>query len=331
MKDFHFQVIDYAALSNETMYIYIYSWMEPFQRKILAEHITDDKLVFARDYKEEERKKLAAQADIIFGNVPLSYLTANLSLQWLQLESAGIDPYRSIDWQERNTLVTNMKGLYGIPVAETAMAGILALYRKINDLVLLQNNKEWNYKYIRRSVKTLYQQEVLILGAGSIGSRIKELLIPFDCRITVFAKGSPKADITDIGSLEKKLETADLIVAALPETNETVQLIDAKRISMMKKGAFLANVGRGSLIDENALIKALQDNHLGGSYLDVTSIEPLPTDHPLWECPNLILSQHTSGGSQTEVEQKIAVFLENYHKFIHSEPLSNLVDFKKGY
>ena len=313
------------------MRIYIQTWLEEDDQLYLSERIFNDEFLFGYELEKQKRLSNALSADIIFGNVPAEWIEKSQKLKWLQLDSVGVDKYRKVNWENKDVTVTNMKGLYGIPVAETAIAGILALYRKINELVILKEEKRWNYKSIRPNIHLLHHKKVLVLGGGSIGLTLKRLFEAFECQVAVYGRDRSYADIIELSELEDIIPRVDLVVGALPETPETIQLMDAKRIALMNENSIFVNVGRGSLVDEQALIKALQQEKLAGVVLDVTHQEPMEPENPLWDLPNTILTQHTGGGFKDEGKYKIDIFLDNYDRFRHGDPLNNIVDFIKGY
>ncbi len=132
-------------------------------------------------------------------------------------------------------------------------------------------------------------------------------------------------------ALDAELGKADIVVNCLPHTLETRGLIDQNRLSKFKDGALFVNIGRGSVIDETALVDALQEGSLGGAVIDVTQREPIPEDHPLWDCPNTILTQHTAGRHSAELTEKALFFLENLQRYREGAALKNIVDFTRGY
>jgi phosphoglycerate dehydrogenase-like enzyme len=170
---------------------------------------------------------------------------------------------------------------------------------------------------------------VLLLGGGSVCTRVRELLAQFRCTFAVFARTS--GDIHTAGELDAALPKADIVCAALPDTEATRGLLDAARIQRFKRGALFVNVGRGSLVDEAALIAALREDRLRGAVVDVTQREPLPPADPLWGSPRTILTQHTSGASDREIPDTIAFFGQNLARYRAGEPLMNVIDWSKGY
>lgn len=264
---------------------------------------------------------------IVFGNPEPDVIAANASLRWLQLESVGLGEYLHLDWSRPDgpVSVTNLAGMFANPAAESALAGILALYRVIDQLVNLQARAEWQGGAIRPYMRQLSGARVVLFGYGSINRRLAEMLAPFRCTITPLA-----SNWTD-ESLNRAVSSADIIVSTVPAMPLTENVFDAARFALMPTGAIFCNFGRGSAVDEPALDAALRSGHLGGAVIDVTRQEPLPPDHPFWTCPNLLLTQHSGGGTSDEIERKIDYFLANLAQFHAGRPLTGLVDFSRGY
>ncbi|MEA5458442.1 D-2-hydroxyacid dehydrogenase [Arcicella sp. LKC2W] len=260
--------------------------------------------------------------DICYGNVPLDWLNASSQLKWLQLNSTGLDPYQQLT--EYQFQLTNLKGFFGQSVAETTVAGILAVYRRIDELTRLQTKNEWVGTPIRETLHLLHKAKVVILGSGAIGLKTQQLLSGFECETTVLNSKT-------ISQLADYLPTTDILIATLPETKETIGLINKTYLDMLKPSALFVNVGRGSAVDENTLIEILKEEKILGAVLDVTELEPLPTESPLWNMPNVLLTQHSSGGWAEESADKVVFFLNNLARFEKGEELVNNVDLVKGY
>ncbi|MFE7618737.1 NAD(P)-dependent oxidoreductase [Streptomyces sp. NPDC057496] len=214
-------------------------------------------------------------------------------------------------------------------MAESCLAGILALHRGIDELSGLRSRGTWAKSVVRPRLRLLSGARVLVLGRGSIARRLAELLGPFGCPISHFARGS--GDIRTLAELDVQLPDFDVVVGLLPGTPGTSGLLDTRRLARMRPGAVLVNAGRGSLVDEEALMSELSSGRLGGAVLDVTGQEPLPAGHPLWTCPNVILTQHTAGGSTDETARVIDLFAENLRRFETDAPLRNPVQWARGF
>lgn len=281
------------------------------------------------DYAAAGLRQRFEGCEASFGRCPLPWIAESPNLRWIQLDSVGFDDLAKLDWPTlgRRVTVTNLAGFFADPVAESALAGLLGLLRGIDRLALLQPRKSWQKMALRPTLRTLRGANVLLVGRGSIGRRFEELVAPFGCRVTATTAGNPLPP----AELDRALASADVIFSSIPETAATRNLFDARRLGLMKPRAIFVNVGRGGVVDEAALAAALQANRLGGAVLDVTLVEPLPPENPLWNCPNVILTQHTGGGTEDEGMRKVEAFLDNFRRFAAGRPLAGVVDFARGY
>ena len=272
-------------------------------------------------------RKVFADSDIAFGNPPADWIAEAKALCWIQLESVGFGEYIGLNWHElgQRLRISNLAGFFSEPVAESILAGILSHYRGISRLALLQDKKQWMGEALRPELRILQGASVVFFGQGDINRRVAKLLAPFECTTTGFGQNWAAE------TLDRALGDADITVCTVPHTSETRGLFDRKRIGKLKSGSLLVNAGRGSLVDEDALAEALQSGALGGAVIDVTQDEPLPVEHRFWTCPNMLLTQHTGGGANDEVDRKIGVFLENFARFQTGEKPSSIVDFQRGY
>ena len=268
-----------------------------------------------------------SHCEVVLGNPPPEWLLEDGNLKWVQLASTGVNSYLDLDWcrLSRRFTVTNLAGFYAEPVAESCLAGILAIMRGIDQLVRLQAKRQWTGDPVRTKLKTLYGARVVLFGYGAINKRLEELLAPFDCHVTRFGSEWQSE------SLDRALVEADVVACTVPETRQTRGVFDRDRIRKMSPLAVFANFGRGSLIDEDALVDSLMEGDIGGAVIDVTKEEPLPPDNRLWACPNVILTQHSGGGTTDEFRQMIVEFVENLGRYRSGLPLKGLVDFSKGY
>lgn len=276
----------------------------------------------------DDKARLAFRdCEIAFGNPPAEWLVEAPQLRWVQLESVGFGEYTALDWKNlgKTLRLTNLKGFFAEPVAQSILAGILAHYRGIGRLAQLQARAEWLGDDLRPRLKALCGGSVVLFGYGDINRRVEELLAPFGCAITAFRSG------WQMSELECALGRADIVICTAPHTAETKGLFGAALLSKLKAGALFVNFGRGSLLDEEALADALDRGALGGAVIDVTCEEPLPHSHRFWRTPNLLLTQHTGGGTGDEIDRKIDVFLDNLQRYRKGEALNGLVDFERGY
>ncbi len=313
------------------MKIYVDAPFEKSAKDMLRTGAHPDTCYFRDELEEEEMQRRALlEADILFGNPKrLDWLQQASHLKWIQFHSTGFEYYREL---QIPAIVTNMRGFYAEPCAETIVAGLMALYRGIDRFSMLKRDKHWVGLPARSQLQLLQHKKVIVLGWGSIGKRVAKILEGFDCEVFVYSRSWSDALVQTPDQLVEVLPTMDVVVACLPGTDETRGFFTAHMIRSMRPTAVFCNVGRGNLLeDEGELIDALMQGRIGGAVLDVTAVEPLPASHPLWDCPNTILSQHTGGGHATEHEGMVRLFLENLQLFKEGKPLKNQVQLHKGY
>ena len=260
--------------------------------------------------------------EVCFGNPPASWIDASDKLQWVQLESVGFGEY--LDLTNPPTM-TNLADFFGDQVAQTALAGILTLYRGIDDLVRLRWDQQWQGDELRPTLRTLSNAQVLLFGKGAINRRLAELLKPFGCTLTSIGRQ------WDANSLDRAIASAEIVVTAVPDMPATRDVFGRRRIGLMRKDAIIVNLGRGTVLDESALADALDEGRLAGAVIDVTVREPLPIDHRFWTCPKLILTQHSGGGSGDEASRKLDRFADNLSRYRQGLLLTGMVDFTRGY
>lgn len=308
---------------------FIFAHLDDRARALILATVPDAIFVDKQSAGAAEQR-LFLDCDICFGNIPAAWIKG-ANLRWLQLESIGFEYYRDLAAEMASVTVTNLNGMFAQPAAETALAGLLALYRGIDVLTLARQEQRWMSLEMRERMGLLAGQRALICGLGSIGGRIRDLLTAFGCQVSSFARTAADADFHTLEELDAALGLVDIIVSALPNTAATTGIFDAARIARFAPGAIFVNVGRGSAVDEEALIAALNSERLGGAVLDVYRQEPLPPDHPLWFTPHTLLSQHTGGGYADELVDKTQFFLENLVRYRAGQPLHNIVDLAQGY
>jgi glyoxylate/hydroxypyruvate reductase len=269
----------------------------------------------------------ACNSPVIFGNPDAKVVMANKNLRWLQLESVGFGEYAALDWSRPGgtVIVSNLAGFFANPVAETALAGILAIYRGIDLLGNLRRQAEWIGDPVRAGLRLLTGATVVLFGRGAINSRLGDLLAPFGCTVVTFGSDWIETDF------KNALANADIVVATVPDTPTTRGMFDSRRLSLMKPGSVFCNLGRGSLVDEVALSEFLHSGYISGAVIDVTNDEPLPQNHAFWTTPNTILTQHSGGGTSDEIDRKINTFLDNLARYGSGKSPLGLVNFMKGY
>ena len=274
-----------------------------------------------------------AAADIAYGQPDPEDVMKNPRLKWVALSTAGYTRYDREDFRaamkQRGTVVTNASAVFADPCAQQMLAAMLALARNLPAQLRNQDGpRAWRYFEDRFSATVLTGETVLLLGFGAIGRRLAELLAPFHGRVVAYRR-TPRGDegveiVTDAG-IAAALGAADHVVSLLPDSPATRGFMSAARFAGMKRGARFYNVGRGTTVDQDALVAALGSGHLRGAYLDVMEPEPLPAEHPLWHAPNCFLTCHIGGGTGDQDEKLVGHFLENLTRFEKSAALEDRI------
>ena len=308
------------------MHLFVYSPLPEDVRASLHQALPGATITHAADQPAGSPADLR-QITVLFGNPPRDWLAQALpNLQLWQLDSAGFDRYQELAVAAP---VANMGDYFAWSCAETMVAGLLALYRALPELVRLQAGQRWVGAPIRGRMGLLRGKRVVILGAGTIGQAVRQQLSGFGCAVRLLARTDPQAQLHSREALAAALPTTDIVVNCLPGSAHN--FFSADLIAALPPHGRYASVGRGNTTDEPALIAELQAGRLGGAVLDVTATEPLPPGHPLWALPNVLLTQHTGGGQPEEAAGKVAQLLRNLQRLQAGQPLENQVELKRGY
>ena len=273
-----------------------------------------------------------ADAEVFFGyHSPEIFATAR-NLKWIQTTAAGLDMMLTSDVVKRGLIVTNASGVHAPPVVETAWALTLAVSRCLKTFQRQQNEHVWE-SFVPYD---LNGRTVGIVGLGGIGRRYARIAAAFGMRvIAVDLHAPPKPDEVEslwgLDRLNDLVAEADVMLIACPATAETQGLIGAEQLALLKPTAILVNIARGGIVDEPALIECLTNGLIAGAGLDVTKIDPLPPDDPLWGTPRLVLTPHIAGWSGDRSRRLVDFFCENLRRYRSGEPLKNLVDQSRGY
>jgi phosphoglycerate dehydrogenase-like enzyme len=273
-------------------------------------------------------------------------------LRWIQFHWAGIN--HAVDapiMQKPGLLVTTLSGVVASKVAEYVVMMLLALGLRLPEMIAVQRKPEWpGDRWERFRPRELRESTVGIVGYGSIGRQVARLLQPFGARVLVAKRaamqpvdegyvpagfGDPGGDLAwriyPVEALRSMIKECDFVVVTLPLTNKTRNLIDADTLAAMKPGAYLVDVSRGGIIDQNALMDCLKDHRIAGAALDVFTKEPLPLDSPLWKMPNVFITPHIAGVTPYYDERAIELFAENLRRYLAGEELLNLFKSDLGY
>jgi D-2-hydroxyacid dehydrogenase (NADP+) len=276
---------------------------------------------------EERLAELVEDMDILLAfSVPDELLRKASKLQWIQSLATGVDYITSKPSLRKEVLITSTRGIHGPQMSEMAFLLMLSLSRNFPQMVRNQNEGVWE----RWPGKLLYRKKVGILGVGVIGEEIAKKCKVFGMSVYGINRTPKKIDAVDyaFGSEDilKVASEVDYFIIVAPNTPETYRIINKQVISAMRPTAFLINIGRGELIDEEALIEALDSKKIAGAALDAFVREPLPSDHPFWKMKNVIITPHVGGASDIYVEQALSIFEENLRRFLEGErkQLTNL-------
>ena len=264
--------------------------------------------------------------------VSLRDVLAKSPATWVQLPFAGIEEFLAAGVIDPARTWTCAKGTYGPTVAEHSLGLLLMAARLLHRHA---RSKSWMRHGDFASARRLEGSTVLLVGTGGIGSALAEMLAPLGPRVIgVNRSGKPLAGAertVPVTELEAVVGDADFVVLSAALTSETEHLIDAKMIALMRPNAWIVNVGRGKLIDTDALIEALRDKRIGGAALDVTDPEPLPDHHPLWTIEDVVITSHAANTWAMALPELADRVRRNVERFARGEPLEGLVDVRLGY
>ncbi len=289
-----------------------------------------------------ESLRAIADAEVYLGyGMPKPLFAAAKRLQWVQTATAGVASLLFPEMLASGVVITNGAGLYGPPIAEHVLAGVLHFLRAFDVAGELQRRNEWNSSIFSTDgarVREVNECCALVVGTGGIGREVAQRLSALGARVIGVrrnpAKGVPPGfqRVVGLDGLDAELPTTDILVLAAPLTSETRTLLTAERLARLPEGAIVCNVSRGALVDEPALVAALQGGRLRGAVLDVFAKEPLASDSPLWHLPRVLQTPHVAGVSTRRFwERLVGLFVDNWARYREGRPLRNLVDKQTGY
>jgi phosphoglycerate dehydrogenase-like enzyme len=271
-----------------------------------------------------------ARAEVVLAfDVPFDLGDHAPNLRWVQGIGSGYEHIWSGGLDRAGITVTNAVGVSAAPMAEFVLGRVLALFKRFPEIDARAARHEWKPAYGRM----LAGSTIGIVGLGAIGQAVADRAAAMGMRVVAsrrsFRPGmtAPNVDVLcGPDDLPALLAESHVVVLSAPSNPETRSLIDAEALAAMRPGAIFVNVGRGTMVEEPALIAALERGHLAAAVLDVTSEEPLPPGHPLWDAPNVYISAHCSATSEGYVDRVAAVFIDNLARYLQGEPLRNVVD-----
>jgi phosphoglycerate dehydrogenase-like enzyme len=297
--------------------------------------IPDWELVIGKEKSIWSKHLLEAEVIVSWKKEMREMISSDQSkLRWLQAWSAGVNSLPLQELEAKNIHTTSANGVHAYPISETIFALMLGLTRKIHTYVRNQQTKTWNHAGINLEI---HGKMIAILGIGAIGKETAKIAKAFGMNVIGFRHSGKPEEYVDamytLKHLNEKLPQCDYVVVTLPYTKETHHLFGFEQFKLMKPSSFFINIGRGNIVIEKELIKALQVGEIAGAGLDVFEKEPLDETSPLWDLDNVIITPHTSGSTEHYANRVIEdIFIPNLKRYIKEEsPVINLVDYKKGY
>jgi phosphoglycerate dehydrogenase-like enzyme len=288
---------------------------------------------------DDSSAPLMGDVDAVYGHLTADEFAKARQLRWVQAPGAGVEWM----WQvpglaDSGVVVTNMRGAHAATIADHAFAMLLTHTRGLRRYAELQRDHHWDrfQPGVQPGLHALKDMTLGIVGFGNIGRAIARRANGFEMRVlavdaeTVPA-GEGVAEVWPLSRLNELCQAADVLIVAAPITPSSRGMIGPEQIRRLKRGSFLLSMSRGGIVDEPGLVDALEEGHLAGAALDVTATEPLPTGDPLWTAPNLIITPHMSALSQLTRELTWSILSDNLGRFLRGEPLTNLVDKRRGY
>lgn len=274
--------------------------------------------------------------EILYGHMAPDLLKQAVNLRWFYCDYAGVDPYLTHTAPfPPGCLLSNASGAYGLTISEHILMVLLMLFKRIPEYLPELSAHRWT---AHSPIRSIAGSHFILLGTGNIGRTTAKRLKALDARLTGVCRSGRCPEmvfdrILPVEQLDDILPQADGVVLSLPATKETIGIMSRERIGRLPPQAVLVNVGRGSAIDQAALVEALENRRIAGAALDVTMPEPLPPDHPLWHCPNTIITPHISGKMSLEHTCRTAVelFCADLPRYVLGKPMQTLVDLTKGY
>ncbi len=288
------------------------------------------------DAGQEQIAKYLPEADIFIGHakVPVDWdaTVAKGKLKWIQSSAAGLDHCLVPSVIKSDIVVCSASGLFARQVAEQTMALLLGLLRSMPTFFRAMQRKD----FTRRPTDDLRGKTVGIVGLGGNGRCIARVLKPFGVRLiaTDYFADRQECEVDELlpaDQLDRLLAVSDIVILTLPLNAQTHGLFNTERFQKMRPGSYFINVARGQVVVESALIDALKSNHLAGAGVDVTEVEPLPQESPLWDLPNVMITPHVGAQAATRVDDSTSLACDNLRRYLAGEPVWNRVDKELGF
>ncbi|MDT4763045.1 D-2-hydroxyacid dehydrogenase [Sphaerochaeta sp. PS] len=274
------------------------------------------------------------KAEIIVGFPRAEDLPKAKNLKWLQAASAGVLQYADKGlYVNKDCILTTASGTYGRQIGDHVLGMIIAFNHQFLTYHNQMKTKIWARYF---PTNDIWESTILIIGFGDIGQNVARLAKAYGMRVialkrTPTDKPAYVDELLTVEHLDRMLPTADYVVVCTASTPETEKIIDARRIGLMKQGSYIINVARGSLVDQEAVIEALEKGKLGGAGFDATEPEPLPPENKLWSLPNVLITPHSSGLSPRGPSKMFSIFADNLKHYLTDKNMKNIVDFERKY
>jgi D-2-hydroxyacid dehydrogenase (NADP+) len=296
------------------------------------------RLVYLPDYAGLDAELPDADIFVGFTLKPDQFLAAR-KLKWIHSTAAAVTQFMYPEIRQSQVIVTNSSGIHAIPMSEHALGVLVALSRRFLDCFHSQEQSHWSSQELWSAPikpRELHGQTLLCIGFGAVGRAIAQAAKPLGMKVMAVTRSgqgdSALADrIFPISKLADALPLADFVLLAAPETPETNRMIGASEFALMKPTAYFLNLARGTLVDEAAMIAALERGTIAGASTDVATQEPLPPESPLWKAKNLFITPHVSAVSEGLWERQTALLIENLERWFSGQELVNRVDLARGY
>ena len=301
------------------------------QQDELVRKFPDAEFVFQKGLNEEQLK--TSQILVTYGeDLHSRHLETAEQLKWIMVASAGLEKMPLQDIANRGIVVTNVRGIHKTPMAETILAHILSIKKSLPLINANQRKGEWS-KHVFPT--ELLGSTAVILGPGAIGGEVGRILQAFGVH-TIGCNSSGKLppfmdEIVTFDKLNEVLPKADIVISILPSTEQTKGLVTYEHLQSMKRTAIFMNFGRGDLVKEQYLLRALEEERIAYAVLDVFENEPLAKGHPFWNMNNVIVSPHISSHSSQYVVRALQIFSSNLQAWVKQKPLENEINLEKGY
>jgi phosphoglycerate dehydrogenase-like enzyme len=315
-------------------------WVMP---RHFVDRLRDDfpQHAFLEAWDRDTLRRLLPEADAAFTPfVDRDLFPALTRLRWVQSPAVGVGNLMFPELLASPVVLTSARGIRARAIAEHVLGVTIALARRLPHAMRAQAAHHWAQDELEgpaAGIRTLQGARMGIVGLGAIGVEVAKIAAPFGMKVSAIRRRTDQPipeGVEEVWGSERLVEllaTSDVVLLAVPHTPETKRLIGRREVDAMKRGAFLINVARGKLIDDEAVIAALRDGRLGGAALDVFTTEPLAPESPYWDLPNVIVTPHTSGALEDYWTPLVSLFSENLRRFESGRDLVNVVDKIAGY